>query len=134
MPHVERTVRAGITGNIYSSAYGRTEDFTYASFMDLYEHYRTWHEYSAVLVRSTLDYAFCSDRLPKKPRERFQHVGHHMEEFAFAVVPRQYENWEFYIDSERESGSIPLLQSPNLSEAWANLGKRYCYLTKSCGR
>ena len=29
------------------------------------------------------------------------HVGHHLEQIAFAVVSKPYEDWEFYSDSSR---------------------------------
>ena len=36
-------------------------------------------------------------------RARTRHISRHMEEIAFAVVPKPYEEWEFYSDSSSES-------------------------------
>ena len=45
---------------------------------------------------------FCGERTdPGKSGcgAREQHIGRHMEEIAFAVVPKAYEEWEFYSES-----------------------------------
>ena len=43
---------------------------------------------------------FCREILSKAKRdERARHVGRHMEEIAFSVVTKPYEDWEFYTDS-----------------------------------
>ncbi|KAL8837526.1 MAG: hypothetical protein Q9170_002485 [Blastenia crenularia] len=43
---------------------------------------------------------FCQVNLPEPwQRNRGRHLGRHMEEVAFAVVPKPYEDWEFYSDS-----------------------------------
>ncbi|KAL8718286.1 MAG: hypothetical protein Q9225_004564, partial [Loekoesia sp. 1 TL-2023] len=41
---------------------------------------------------------FCTKSVGKDISEQFCHIGRHMEEIAFAVVPKQYEDWEFYSD------------------------------------
>ncbi|KAL8991005.1 MAG: hypothetical protein Q9169_007972 [Polycauliona sp. 2 TL-2023] len=49
---------------------------------------------------------FCREQVPVAAideRERGRHVGRHMEEIAFAVVPKPYEDWEFYSDSSKNS-------------------------------
>ena len=38
------------------------------------------------------------------------HVGRHMEEIAFLVVPKVYEDWDFYSDS---SSSVPQSRRPS---------------------
>lgn len=47
---------------------------------------------------------FCRASLSKpKGDERAQHVGRHMEEIAFSVVTKPYEDWDFYTDSSGKS-------------------------------
>ena len=47
---------------------------------------------------------FCGQRTTegRGKNSRGRHVGQHMEEIAFMVVPKAYEGWEFY--SEASSG------------------------------
>ena len=43
---------------------------------------------------------FCGEVLPEaKCEERSRHVGRHMEEIAFTVVTKPYEEWDFYSDA-----------------------------------
>ena len=43
---------------------------------------------------------FCGEVLLEDEwEERVRHVGRHMEEIAFTVVTRIYEDWEFYSDA-----------------------------------
>ena len=43
---------------------------------------------------------FCEEVLSMAgPEERSRHVGRHMEEIAFMVVTKPYEDWEFYSDA-----------------------------------
>ena len=53
---------------------------------------------------------FCGKRLQGQNACQ-THIGRHMEEIAFAVVRRPYDEWEFYSDSSdaacREEGSAP---------------------------
>lgn len=47
---------------------------------------------------------FCGEMLPKaNSRARTRHVGRHMEEIAFSVVTKPYEDWDFYTESSRKS-------------------------------
>ena len=47
---------------------------------------------------------FCQETVSAyNRRSRGRHLGRHMEEIAFAVVPKAYEDWEFYSDSSRDS-------------------------------
>lgn len=43
---------------------------------------------------------FCNSQLTTFEKEQIRHISRHMEEIAFAVVPREYEDWTFYSDSE----------------------------------
>ena len=43
---------------------------------------------------------FCGEVLLEDGwEERVRHVGRHMEEIAFTVVTKSYEDWEFYSDA-----------------------------------
>ena len=39
---------------------------------------------------------FCKEDIGFGRRERARHIGHHMEEIAFAIVTKPYEEWDFY--------------------------------------
>lgn len=50
---------------------------------------------------------FCGEPLKKaETAKRARHIGRHMEEIAFSVVTKPYEEWEFYSDSSDKSDSI----------------------------
>ncbi len=42
---------------------------------------------------------FCGEQTGGKNNSREKHIGRHMEEIAFAVVRKPYEEWDFYSDS-----------------------------------
>ena len=42
---------------------------------------------------------FCGEQTGGKTNSREKHIGRHMEEIAFAVVRKPYEEWDFYSDS-----------------------------------
>ncbi len=42
---------------------------------------------------------FCGEQTGGKNNSRDKHIGRHMEEIAFAVVRKPYEEWDFYSDS-----------------------------------
>lgn len=42
---------------------------------------------------------FCGEQTGGKDNNRQKHIGRHMEEIAFAVVRKPYEEWDFYSDS-----------------------------------
>lgn len=47
---------------------------------------------------------FCQDTVPAIEKlGNGRHVGRHLEEIAFTVVPKPYEDWEFYSDSSKDS-------------------------------
>ncbi|KAL8821610.1 MAG: hypothetical protein Q9191_007272 [Dirinaria sp. TL-2023a] len=47
---------------------------------------------------------FCGEMLRKSMLdERARHIGRHMEEIAFSVVTKPYEDWDFYTDSSAKS-------------------------------
>lgn len=55
---------------------------------------------------------FCQKVSPKwNTAGRARHIGRHMEEIAFAVVPKAYEEWEFYSNSSggQSAPKIPVL-------------------------
>ena len=45
---------------------------------------------------------FCNENIAFGRTERVRHMGRHMEEIAFTVVTKPYEEWDFYsMSSER---------------------------------
>ena len=43
---------------------------------------------------------FCKELLPCESRRHYgRHLGRHMEEIAFMVVTKPYEDWDFYSDA-----------------------------------
>ena len=42
---------------------------------------------------------FCGEQTGGKNNNREKHIGRHMEEIAFAVVRKPYEEWDFHSDS-----------------------------------
>ena len=56
------------------------------------------------LANKSITCLFCGQQTTegRGPHSRRRHVGQHMEEIAFMVVPKAYEDWEFY--SEASSG------------------------------
>lgn len=52
---------------------------------------------------------------------RGRHIGRHMEEIAFAVVPKAYEDWEFYSESSTFSAQ-PSEPKPDIDEPILLLG------------
>ena len=46
---------------------------------------------------------FCGEIQLGNSNERAQHVGRHMEEIAFSVVTKPYEDWDFYTESSGKS-------------------------------
>ena len=51
---------------------------------------------------------FCGEETGSGKNDRGRHVGRHMEEIAFAVVSKPYEEWDFYSDSSANN-SVPLM-------------------------
>lgn len=48
------------------------------------------------------EYLFCNEDIGFDRTERVRHIGRHMEEIAFAVVTKPYEEWDFYsVSSDR---------------------------------
>ena len=79
----------------------------YGSRINFVDHELQKHEgaslYEEMTHTSQLNAASCSFCQEKFPRsdvsQSARHLGRHMEEIAFAVVPKAYEEWEFYSDS-----------------------------------
>ena len=46
-----------------------------------------------------LECPFCNEDIGFDLIERVRHIGRHMEEIAFAIVTKPYEEWDFYSDS-----------------------------------
>ncbi|KAM0806124.1 hypothetical protein BDR22DRAFT_901331 [Usnea florida] len=52
-------------------------------------------------LRESIVCIFCGERTKagNGNNSRGRHVGRHMEEIAFTVVPKTYEDWDFYTNS-----------------------------------
>ncbi|KAL8671359.1 MAG: hypothetical protein Q9168_004141 [Polycauliona sp. 1 TL-2023] len=96
---------------------------TYASrelFMDHELESHVWHGTKC---------PFCGEHVQAAAidkRGRGRHVGRHMEEIAFTVVPKPYEDWEFYSDSSKESAREPGPDTPAHSETMHDFWVRLC--------
>ena len=82
---------------------------SYVSCNDLLLHVQAVHPNVDILDTNcdTVACPFCEEPLPGDVRKRFQHLGRHMEEISFAIVPNNLEDWAFYNDSDmpNENGS-----------------------------
>jgi hypothetical protein len=75
---------------------------SYASCNDLMHHLRAIHPNADILdtQSDTVVCIFCNEPLLGSVKKRFNHLGRHMEEISFAIVPKNHEDWEFYNDSD----------------------------------
>lgn len=73
-------------------------DMTWTRLARLVDHYATDHPDSPLMVSASISCPFCESEMAGTTDERFRHLGRHMEDLAFSVVPRQYEEWDFYTD------------------------------------
>ncbi|KAK5089653.1 hypothetical protein LTR70_006537 [Exophiala xenobiotica] len=85
---------------------------TYGRLSDLRDHYARVHPSAPIMTSSSWTCIFCTDGLAGKERDKFRHVARHMEEMAFSIVPRQYEQWDFYADAGSREGYL------NGSQVW----------------
>jgi hypothetical protein len=74
-----------------------TQNFT--TWNRLHEHLHHSHP-SQVAAMCLSSCVFCDQKIEGTIRDLMRHIGRHMEEIAFAVVPRAYEDWAFYSDSD----------------------------------
>ena len=60
-------------------------------------------------VKESITCLFCGQRTTEGmgKNSRGKHVGQHMEEIAFMVVPKAYEDWEFYSEASSEIQAEP---------------------------
>ena len=66
---------------------------TYVTRLDFSRHERRTHKFRDTCV-------FCEKKFPMfRRREHSRHLGRHMEEIAFMVVTKPYEDWDFYSDA-----------------------------------
>ena len=90
---------------------------TFGSIKDYLKHEITTHEVDNVGVRTrpipqrakeSITCIFCGMQTAwgKGPHSRGRHVGQHLEEIAFIVVPTAYEDWAFYSDSTSDASSF----------------------------
>ena len=68
---------------------------TYTSKGRYAEHMISEHGISIHEMLATAECIFCGENVGYLSA---RHIGRHMEEIAFAVVAKPYEDWEFYSD------------------------------------
>lgn len=57
-----------------------------------------------IIHREGVACLFCGEVLSKAERDEYaRHVGRHLEEIAFAVMTKPYEDWDFYSVSSGKS-------------------------------
>ena len=80
-------------------------DYTYASRKAFLSHEHDVHGFEGTYWRTRQrglpkNCAFCEEVLSNYDRiDRSRHLARHMEEIAFTVVPKPYEDWDFYSDT-----------------------------------
>lgn len=90
---------------LYVCIFRECSHATYASRGALLEHELSVHGEDSESKKSkqflqTKTCVFCGEALPTAEWEgRSRHVGRHMEEIAFTVVTKPYEDWDFYSDA-----------------------------------
>jgi hypothetical protein len=106
---------------------------TYSHLKDLKTHYKVHHLAAAMMDTTVLSCVFCGEDLALTLRARFSHVGRHIVEISFTVIPRPYEDWEFYSEStmaiprdllRRSNMPLPPSSRPKQkpSDLWSQLG------------
>ena len=76
---------------------------TYSQLKALRKHYEEMHSSARIMLASKYTCLFCEDTLPASIGTRLKHIGRHLEESSFSVLPRQQEDWQFYSDSASKS-------------------------------
>ena len=73
---------------------------------------------------------FCNEDIGSNRTKRARHVGRHMEEIAFAIVTKPYEEWDFYSGSTEEyhdrSGLL-------IAASWPSAPSWYPCICHDCG-
>jgi hypothetical protein len=99
-------------------------DETFLSAKELLKHYKEWHLHEIRLSKCP----FCEVTLKTDLRFQIRHMARHMEEIAFAVVPRPNEEWEFY--TSRGSSGREHLQPASMKPRRRNAMSRIPVPTK----
>ena len=60
--------------------------------------------------------SICGEALKDKLEKSIRHVARHLEEIAFAVATKPYEDWEFYSETSASSKEKPPEIAPSRSE------------------
>ena len=79
------------------------------------EHLKHGHGFRKKLKQMT-NCLFCNEALPVSYRgdlkQHARHIGRHMEEVAFSVLTKPYEDWDFYSDSSVADVTQQSVSSP----------------------
>ena len=72
-----------------------------------------WHTIKSIArVNASFPCIFCGEKVGGEDHRRDKHVGRHMEEIAFAVVRKPYEEWDFYSDSSSSKSQMKIDPHP----------------------
>lgn len=100
------STRKHVLGDLCTYPDCATANDLYASRLSFLDHEIMKHELFGLVCRLDFACPFCNDMLSRsKNDERARHIGRHVEEIAFSVVTKPYEDWEVYSDSSRNSNS-----------------------------
>lgn len=69
---------------------------TCSSLKQLRTHYKKIHPESKILAATVYRCVFCREVLFLSVKERFAHVGRHLEGIAFSAINYQSQEWDFY--------------------------------------
>lgn len=73
---------------------------------------------------------FCAEDIGLNRTNRGRHIGRHMEEIAFAIVTKPYEEWEFYSEPSDKNLDGLSLDGPSL---WHSEPTWYPCICHDCG-
>ena len=81
-----------------------------------YNHYQKCAD-STITTKSqeNVTCIFCGEKTGTGDNSREAHIGRHMEEIAFSVVSKPYDEWEFYSDSSVNSKVKDVVRRPTMS-------------------
>ena len=113
-------------------------DKTYYQVKDYLRHEILAHEAPCTVTRiddvakragKSITCLFCGQKTTegKSQHSRGRHVGQHMEEIAFTVVPKAYEDWEFYSEASSEKQADQHISSYTPEENGCEYPRRLPY-------
>lgn len=74
-------------------------DTTFKRLTKLREHYSNVHPSAPIMSLPPWTCTFCEEIVSGGSYDKLKHIARHMEEITFSIVPRQYEQWDFYTEA-----------------------------------